>query len=245
MEKELIIKKIRKLLNLQYGAEKIGSDGEAYAAAKLVNKLLMEHNLSLGDITLDENKGKVTIKEGSFISYADKYGTTWKKALLSVICENNLCTILLTPGMKKMNIVGSEENVIIVEEFYKYLVEVFNRLALQRFNELQNEAMKEGKYLPPVFKKKFFTSYLNGIPYGLQENYNQRKPTSEETALVLSHKEVIQEYISGKFGDVKKARSRRPDIDSDMANLGYKDGLNVSLDQQLYDKSPRQQKLIS
>ena len=36
MEKENVINKIRKLLKLQYGAEKIGSEGEAYAAAEAI-----------------------------------------------------------------------------------------------------------------------------------------------------------------------------------------------------------------
>jgi len=42
MTKEEVIKKIQKLLKLQYNAEKIGSTGEAYQAAKMVRKLLME-----------------------------------------------------------------------------------------------------------------------------------------------------------------------------------------------------------
>ena len=50
MEKENVINKIRKLLRLQFNAEKIGSTGEAYQAAKMVRKLLMDYNLSLGDI---------------------------------------------------------------------------------------------------------------------------------------------------------------------------------------------------
>ena len=56
MEKESVISKIRKLLKLQYGAEKIGSMGEACQAAKAVKKLLLEYNLSMGDIE-DEDAG--------------------------------------------------------------------------------------------------------------------------------------------------------------------------------------------
>lgn len=44
MDKEDVIQKIKKLLKLQYGAESIGSTGEAYQAAKMVKKLLMEYN---------------------------------------------------------------------------------------------------------------------------------------------------------------------------------------------------------
>ena len=50
MDKETVIQKIQKLLKLQYNAEKIGSTGEAYQAAKMVRKLLLEYNLSMTDI---------------------------------------------------------------------------------------------------------------------------------------------------------------------------------------------------
>ena len=57
MEKENVIQKIQKLLKLQYGAESIGSTGEAYQAAKMVRKLLMEYSEGNG-------KGKVVIDDG-------------------------------------------------------------------------------------------------------------------------------------------------------------------------------------
>lgn len=56
MDKESVISKIRKLLKLQFNAEKIGSTGEAYQAAKMVRKLLMEYNLSMGDIGNEDEK---------------------------------------------------------------------------------------------------------------------------------------------------------------------------------------------
>lgn len=60
MEKENVIQKIQKLLKLQYGAESIGSTGEAFQAAKMVQKLLMEYNLSMSDI--DTSDGQETMK---------------------------------------------------------------------------------------------------------------------------------------------------------------------------------------
>ena len=53
MEKEVpenILAKIRKLLRLKESAIKIGSEGEAHAAAEAVNRLLTSYNLSLMDV---------------------------------------------------------------------------------------------------------------------------------------------------------------------------------------------------
>ena len=54
MEKEVpenILAKIRKLLRLKESAIKIGSEGEAHAAAEAVNRLLTSYNMSLMYVT--------------------------------------------------------------------------------------------------------------------------------------------------------------------------------------------------
>ena len=48
-----ILEKIRKLENLRQSAEEIGSEGEAYKAAQIIHKLLMEYNLSMEDVPED------------------------------------------------------------------------------------------------------------------------------------------------------------------------------------------------
>ena len=57
MEKEVpenILGKIRKLIRLKESAIKIGSEGEAHAAAEAVNRLLTSYNLSLMDVAPEE-----------------------------------------------------------------------------------------------------------------------------------------------------------------------------------------------
>ena len=66
MEKEVpenILAKIRKLLRLKESAIKIGSEGEAHAAAEAVNRLLTSYNLSLMDVTPEEQKNMISVSE--------------------------------------------------------------------------------------------------------------------------------------------------------------------------------------
>lgn len=128
MEKESVILKIQKLLALQYGAESIGNEGEAYQAAKMVRKLLMEYNLSMSDIDTNEEQASVTVTQGEELSGSDRYGNHWKFQLLGVIASNNLCSAYKRVS-GKMFVIGTEDNVAIVQEFYNYLVKVFRRLA--------------------------------------------------------------------------------------------------------------------
>ena len=76
MEKEVpenILAKIRKLLRLKESAIKIGSEGEAHAAAEAVNRLLTSYNLSLMDVTPEEQKNMISVSESEKITYQDTY----------------------------------------------------------------------------------------------------------------------------------------------------------------------------
>ena len=232
MDKENVISKIRKILKLQYGAEKIGNAGEAYQAAKMVRKLLLEYNLSLSDIEKEEHQESTRIVESDPLSYTDQYGVTWKQNLLSIICRYNLCTLVVCRATKKMNIVGTEANMIIVKEFYEYLLQVFRRLSMERLNEAQNEYLGTGLFMTEPKKNDYLRSYLEGVSRGLQENYDSRQPTSQETGLVLCHKQLIENYMKEK--SIGKARRHSTaKVRMDGYDAGFDDGRNVNLNQQL------------
>ena len=92
MEKENVITKIQKLLKLQYNAESIGSTGEAFQAAKMAKKLLLEYNLSMSDIGTSDGEQKLTMSKSEELAGSDRYGNHWKFQLLGVIASNNLCS---------------------------------------------------------------------------------------------------------------------------------------------------------
>ena len=86
---------------------------------------------------------------------------------------------------------------------------------------------------------EFFRSYYIGTNNGLVTNFESRQPTSEETALVLSHQTATNEYL--KKMDVKQ---RRGTIDYSELNGnawmdGYKDGKNINLDRQIGGEEQR------
>ena len=245
MDKENVIQKIKKLLKLQYGAESIGSTGEAYQAAKMVKKLLMEYNLRLGDIDLSDGKDSIHISKSEDISSGSTFGNHWKFVLLGVIANNNLCHTY-----KRMNgkifVVGTEDNVAIVKVFFEYLSKVFRRLAEEHWTEELRNIEKE--YGPRVkteetdkalaaVRRKYIRSYLEGVPYGLQEKYDSLKPTSAETALVACHQEAIKDYVNNNFNfSKKKSRNRTRHVYGDAFDLGQTDGRKVGLNRQIANK---------
>ena len=154
MEKEVpenILAKIRKLLRLKESAIKIGSEGEAHAAAEAVNRLLTSYNLSLMDVTPEEQKNMISVSESEKITYQDTYGNIWKRDLLRIICEYNFCRILLHGGTTYMVVVGTRENAEVVLSLYNYLRSVFRRLGLLLF--LAEVGTSAGKNLVATFQE--------------------------------------------------------------------------------------------
>lgn len=242
MEKENVITKIQKLLKLQYNAERIGSTGEAFQAAKMVKKLLMEYNLSMSDIDTSDGQESVTMSKSEEKSSGSMFGNHWKFALLGVIANNNLCHAYRRIS-GKMFVIGTKENTVIVNEFYEYLVKVFRRLAEEHWAETIRQIEKEhgprlrteqtDKAMEAV-RRKYIRSYLEGVPIGLQENYDSMKPTSQETALVLCHDQMINDYVNENFEwSDTKTRKRKRTVYGDAFDLGQTDGRKVSLNRQI------------
>lgn len=237
MEKESVILKIQKLLALQYGAESIGNEGEAYQAAKMVRKLLMEHNLSMSDIGTEKSE-EINITSGEDLTSSDRYSKKWRFLLLGTIAVNNLCSAY-RKGSGKMFVVGAPENVAVVTEVYKYLLAVFRRLADKHFEEFKMErVVLQGwgeEFIDTQIRAKWMRSYLMGIPFGLQENYDSLKPTAAETALTVCHREAIDDYVSDNYKWNEQKRHRRTRGYGDVYDMGVHDGRNVSLNRQIKD----------
>ena len=237
MKKDSVIQKIRKLLKLQYGAEKIGSTGEAFQAAKMVQKLLIEYNLSMSDIDTSDGETSINMNESVDMSTSSMYGNYWKLKLLDVIAENNLCQAYKRSN-GKIFVVGAEDNVIVVKAFYDYLAKTFKRLSKEHWiEELSKHGLTKSDEKDKVvsqIKIKFIQSYLEGVSEGLQQNYDSLKPTSEETALVVCHNEAIDDYVLSKYKmSNRKKRARTCHLYGDVYDLGCTDGRNVSLNKQI------------
>jgi predicted oxidoreductase (fatty acid repression mutant protein) len=84
-DKESIIQKIQKLLAMSKANG--ASENEAMTAANRVQKLLQEHNLSLGDIK--DNEIVEPIDSESFEAEKDK----WKSWIVSATAKLYFCTV--------------------------------------------------------------------------------------------------------------------------------------------------------
>lgn len=223
-----IVEKLKKLMRLQEGAKKIGSEGEANAAAAAISRLLTQYNLSLMDINPEERKEAIQIQRTGHISFKDTYGT-WKRLLMNVLCEFNYCKTFLISGQTNMVVVGTEANTSTVIYLYDMLRSIFRKLAPVRYDEFATG--KRGVIRTEKYKRKYIASYLNGCAYGLKEKLTLEAAANEvqEKSLVVCHNQLIKEYMSNYSTVERQAtKTRKKDIVTAFYS-GYCDGKNTSI----------------
>lgn len=234
MEKEVpdkILDKIRKLIRLKESASKIGSEGEANAAAAAVNKLLTEYNLSLMEVAEEETAPVLNITESSRFSYQDVYGNIWKRDLLRIISEYNYCQILLYSGTTYMVVLGTKENASVVIALYNYLRVAFKSLAVDRHREFIRG--KRGYYCTQKFKKNYIRSYLLGCCTGLRSQFESISRTCKETGLVICHKQLIKDYLATISLVKRKPVQNKCKTNYSAYTSGYVDGNRINLNKQI------------
>lgn len=233
--KDKILDKIKKLLKLQSSAESLGNEGEAYAAANAVHRLLTAYNLTLGDIASDVND-RLNIIESEEISYRSPYGSRWKRDLLALVTANNYCKAFVISGRQHMQVVGQEDNVAVIKNLYTYLVSSFTSLALRRRVEFDNLLLLEGQRLTDRGRKKFLHSYFVGAVAGLRENFESHEPTSEENGLIICHNGAIKDFLDKNPNYINqnfKGRESKESLMLEGVFYGHKDGRNISLNRQI------------
>lgn len=242
-ERKRILAKIKKLLALKEGAEKIGSEGEAYAAANGVHRLLTEYNLSMADVMGEDGEQKgPKIEESEGISYYSHFGL-WKQKLMAIICKYNYCSSVISPQTKKVIIVGQEDNIAVCHQLFDYLVKAFVRLAKEKFTKyLEDLSIFTGSNIPlSVVRIKlgedrvneFFHSYYIGVNGGLIENFESRIPVSGEKGLVVTHQSAINDYLKKQGVHTRRGTVDYGELDGNAWREGFQDGKRINLGRQI------------
>ncbi len=132
--KSKILKKIILLDNAAKGEAELGNTEAAEAFAAKVNRLMLEHELSVSDIEYASNTKAEPIIE--MIVNLDAYGiprtktrSEWQQRMASIIAQAHLCRIMVRPGSNHIWFVGTKSHTTVAEYAYGILVPVVERLS--------------------------------------------------------------------------------------------------------------------
>ena len=134
-DKESIIQKIQKLLAMSKANG--ASENEAMTAANRVQKLLQEHNLSLGDIK--DNEIVEPIDSESFEAEKDK----WKSWIVSATAKLYFCTVYSSSKLderyrkvKQTVFVGRKSNRLVAKSMADYFIDTIEQMAIDEFKSV-------------------------------------------------------------------------------------------------------------
>ena len=231
---DIVLKKLRKLQALYEGAKKINSEGEAANAAFLINKLLIQYNLTMDQIGAEPEDDPVLHEYSSGFTYKS-IGGEWEQRLTWVLCKYNFCRCFIYgSSYKKLLLVGKKENL----EMVKWLREMLSERYVQFSKEKYKEYVK-GLYewQKPMSKDKYQRGYLMGCAAGLdmklkEESEREKKDdevlATQITALVVKNDTALDTYVAEKFGKAGTHRTRRSG-DYSAYSQGFKDGKNTEI----------------
>lgn len=236
---DAIQKKLRKLQKLYEGAKAINSEGEAEAAAAAIQRILTQYNLTMSEIGEEVTKDTI-IEEHYKYEYSGRtHGGNWENRLVYVICKHNFCKCFKN-GDKRMLVVGTKENLEMVEWLRKFLSERFLELSLKRWAEYQETLEYAIKQCTRHhFMRHYLVGAIIGLDLKLTDERNKDKQDAElgakVTALIVRNDAAIDSYIAAKY-KTRHGRGYKTTFDS-ATGMGIKDGRETQLYKPIADNA--------
>jgi hypothetical protein len=220
MDRQQVIAKIQSILKLQNGTD---FDGEASAAANLIDKLCKQYG-----VTLEEAKETQVLDE-SFLQFK-RLNAALSLLLNAVATFYDAKAYLKNGDTKSLQVIGSEAQQIQVRLYYDYLVQVMEKEA-----EVAHKAEKimcelNGKKISRSFKINFRKAFADKVAQRLRD-------MKEAEGRVHDDAEAVNNKLSTmRFGRAKKMNG----ANGDGAVAGAGIGSSVSLNRQAKGTTTKQ-----
>lgn len=166
-------------------------EGEAQAAAAMLQKLLTSHNLSMAD--LEQRGSKVPgVREDSYD--LGKAAFQWKLNLAEAIADHYYCHAII--ANKQVTFIGRPDNIEALKMLYAWLIDQIRRIAKDaRVAHIENT----NEHIDPLrWQVNFGVGAVSRLRVRLQELSAQQDVS--ETALVVHHKSEISDYMEAQYG---------------------------------------------
>jgi hypothetical protein len=203
-----ILEKIQKLLNLQKGAEAIGSLHEAELAAQRVTDLLLKYNLDMEDVTSFQKPDAKNLQRFDETGIVNpKNEGQWVHSLYNVIARHNFCRVIKIGQRDAQKdyivLIGTKDNVTSV----KFLSEQLdNRIRIVEKDAWRKNTSDEKRN---AFRRGFFMGAVRGIDLQLTEKRKQEEAANTKvTTLVVTNKNALETFINQEFNHLRRGKTR-------------------------------------
>jgi len=210
-----IVEKFRKVFALTTSS----NEGEAQAAMLMAQKMMVEYNLSMSDVSMGEINKKEVINES--ISQSSR-SAWWHQHLASIIADNFKCGIYIhrsrSNGITNIKYIGLKNDVEIAKQVYLYAVEAISFSYKKYIRENSYRDNKQG------IKNQYIYGYLEGLKAKFAEQVK-----NNEWGLVIVKDKVVNDAIDNlnlRKGGKRHINTNGNEVDR---SSGYEDGKKFNI----------------
>ena len=220
MDRTQVIAKIQSILKLQNGTT---FDGEADAAAKMIDKLCKQYGVTITEAT------ETQVLDESFISFK-KTNVALTTIANAIAKFYDAMAYLKNGDTKSLQVIGSEAQQIQVRLYYDYLVQVMEKEADVAHKAEKVMADITGKTVSRSFKLNFRKAFADKVAERLREMKVAENRVHDDADAVKSKLSTM------RFGRAKKMNG----ANGAGAYAGSNVGAGVSLNRQASGSAAKQ-----
>lgn len=225
-----LIDKMRKILALTTSPV----EGEAQAAAAMLQKFLEQHNLSMADLEKRGAAKPVVQEQGHDLG---KAAFKWKLDLADAIAEHYFCVPLVDRYTKTVRFVGRPDNVASLLMLYGWII---NQIKAISSEERRFHFIRTNEHVDPLrWQVNFGIGAVERLKARLVEDAKAR--SSESTALVVHHQSEASDFLEEKYGfrlDGQKTKRERERDEERARRLEYLRNLKETDPEAYYAECP-------
>ena len=219
---EKIVDLIRKCLALAESP----NENEAAAAMAKAQELLDKYNLSLADVSVEEQKTPDLI-EGE-----TEYDERWEVTLYGGIARENFCRVIYSHYSHKVSILGRMPNVCATVEMAHWLIPQLERLALSARSSYTEYRLNYGEIQRGASSRQFRIDFLAGairrVIERLRElNVSRRSVIPEMLALTVNLQYEADIFFRNKYPHTSSTRLSVGNSGGYSAGRAAADGVSI------------------
>jgi len=212
-----MIKKLAKLRESRASEAQVGTAAAAEAFASMINKLMLDYELSPSDIDYARSDSdpviEVKVDLGAYKIRQQKTRIAWQETLAGIVAQAHLCTFLLRPKSNDIWFVGTKSHAVYAEYAYGTLVPVIDKLSDVEYYAFLGKCQREGN---SSRAHGYRPAWLKAFVLRIEERFKEARqaaiyesPTSESTALMRLNGALqkVNRYIDDKFSGHRRTAS--------------------------------------
>jgi len=228
--RERVIERLVKMQASRESEAEIGNTEAAEAFASMINKMLIDYELSPTDIDYARTNERDPVIEMSvdltkYRIVKKRVRIAWQESLARVVAKAHLCKFLIQSGTNNIWFVGTKSHVMVAEYAYGVLISAADKLSFIEWGAFYDKCKAEHGNAKAVhgFRSAWLAAFVERIASRFDENRAvavAAAPVCAEgvsTSLVRLNASLVkaQEYIDGKYGKRRKYSSA---LNGGMAN---------------------------